>query len=217
MGDRHINLMAEFLLGFNLHKNFFKNKDCIDVGSWTGGTTLMLKHLGAAEVLALEEVQKYAKTLKSLAKNVYNFSDVKSEGVNIFNLKTKKKYDIAYFPGVIYHLSDPVLGLRRLYNSLKSNGFCLVETAGIDSKKSIAKFDGNYIFTNNNSSKNKLNRSGWNWFSPSPKCLERWMIEAGFEDVKTYYSFISKRVYGIGKRKKFKNICKAGLSVFDIE
>jgi hypothetical protein len=43
------------------------------------------------------------------------------------------------------------------------------------------------------------------------------MIEAGFEDVKTYYSFISKRVYGIGKRKKFKNICKAGLSVFDIE
>ena len=56
MGDRHINLMAEFLLGFNLHKNFFKNKDCIDVGSWTGGTTLMLKHLGAAEVLALEEV-----------------------------------------------------------------------------------------------------------------------------------------------------------------
>jgi len=218
MGNRHINLMAQFLVGFDIDISFFKNKKCIDVGSWTGGTLLVLKMLGASEILSLEEVQKYALITKKLCSDVYNFTDVISDGKNLYNLKAKNKYDIAYFPGVIYHLSDPVLGLRRLFNSLNDGGVCLVESAGIDSNKSIARFDGNRIFhSTKGESKKDLNRGGWNWFIPSPKCLEMWMIEAGFTNIRTYFSTFSNRVYGYGVRKKYVDITRAGFSLPLIE
>lgn len=60
MSNRHIHMIAEFMEAFNLPDNYFHNKSCIDVGSWTGGTTLILKHLGASKIICLEEVQKYA-------------------------------------------------------------------------------------------------------------------------------------------------------------
>jgi SAM-dependent methyltransferase len=165
MGNRHIDLIAQFMVGFGLDDHFFKNKDCIDVGCWTGGTTLMLKYLGANEIFALEEVKKYGKTMVALSNDVYGLKGIGSKPINLYDLVTDKKYDIAYFPGVIYHLSDPVLGLRRLYNSLRDGGVCLVETAGIRSDKSIASYEGSRIFHRTlGESKEELNRGGWNWF-----------------------------------------------------
>lgn len=219
MGNRHINLISEFMTGFGLSDGFFEGKDCIDVGSWTGGTTLMLKHLGANKVLALEEVKKYSKTTLTLCRDVYELENVTSEGTNLYDLKCDShSYQVAYFPGVIYHLSDPVLGLRRLFNCLDNSGVCLVETAGIDENRSIAIFDGNRIYHNTaGETEEKLNRGGWNWYIPSPLCLYRWMVEAGFDNVKTYYSYTSNRVFGYGERKKYVNICRAGFSVPSID
>ena len=217
MGDRHISLIAEFMTGFDLDHDFFKGKSCIDVGCWTGGTTLMLKHLGASEVIALEEVKKYGLTATRLCSEVYQLPGISSSAVNLYSFETDEKSDIAYFPGVVYHLSDPVVGLRRLFNGLKDGGICLVESAGLNVSGSVAKFSGNRSYHNTSGqSEASLNRGGWNWFLPSPACLEKWMVEAGFEEVRTYYSLTSDRVYGFGVRKRFIEICRAGLSVYDI-
>jgi len=210
MADRHIHLIAEFMESFNLPDNYFHNKSCIDVGSWTGGTTLMLKHLGASKIICLEEVQKYAKTCQILCKEIYSLDHIESLGLNIYDLDNiKDKFDIAYFAGVIYHLSDPILGLRNLFNCLKDGGEILVESAGIDTKKNIAEYQGNYIYSFGE--KEKLNRGGWNHFLPSPSCLMLWMKEAGFEEIRAFYSPFG-RVYAFGKRTKYKNICRAGFS-----
>jgi len=218
MGERHIRLIAEFMAGFDISEDRFEGKDVIDVGSWTGGTTLMLKHLGARNVLALEEVQKYARTTSKLANDVYGLDGVTSDGTNLFDLQTSRKYDVAYFPGVIYHLSDPVLGLRRLFNCLKDGSECFVETMGLDEPGSIARYEGNRIYHNTAGERvDELNRGGWNWFVPTPLCLEKWMIEAGFEDVKCFYSHASDRVFGYGRRNKYVDICRAGFSVPFIE
>jgi len=48
MGDRHLNLMAQFMVKNDLDMDYFRGKDVIDVGCWTGGTLLLLKALGAA-------------------------------------------------------------------------------------------------------------------------------------------------------------------------
>jgi SAM-dependent methyltransferase len=217
MGEHHIRLIAEFIAGFGIGMNHFLGKDVIDVGCWTGGTTLMMKHLGANRVLALEEVQKYAITAKRLLNEVYGLTGVICNGTNLYDLEVCKSYDVAFFPGVVYHLSDPVLGLRRLFNSLRDGGECFVESAGIDSDASIARYDGNRIYHNSPTEHFKdLNRGGWNWFIPSPLCLERWMVEAGFDGVRCYYSQASNRIFGYGKRTKYVDITRAGFSRRDI-
>ncbi|WP_212523131.1 DUF1698 domain-containing protein [Actibacterium sp. MT2.3-13A] len=213
MGNRHINLMAQFLVRYGLPDTHFEGKDVIDVGCWTGGTTLLLKAMGAANVLALEEVQKYARTARILTQDVYEQDGISCEGTNLYDLETSKKYDIAYFPGVIYHLSDPVLALRRLFNALKDGGEILVESAGLNDPRNICRFDGNRVMHDTEGEDvTKLNRGGWNWFLPSASCLERWMIEAGFEDMDCFFSPATSRVFGYGRRRRHVEITRAGLS-----
>ena len=221
MKDRHIELIPGFILGFNLDQDYFKNKDVIDVGCWTGGTTLMLKHLGAKKILALEEVKKYILTTERLIDQVYELDDVSCVGTSLFDLETDYKYDIAYCPGVVYHLSDPVLGLRRLFNALKDGGECLIETAGIVANHSVSAFLGSRVYHSGTTKQHaeEKTRGGWNWFLPSLTALQNWMAEAGFEDIEVKFESNPRndRIYAYGRRNKFKEITRAGFSRPDIE
>lgn len=99
--------------------------------------------------------------------------------------------------------------------------FCLppgVESAGLNSENPVCQFEGNRVFHNASSeSEENFNRGGWSWFLPSPSCLERWMIEAGFENVDFFYSSVINRVFGYGRRARFVPITKAGFSRPDID
>ena len=218
MGDRHLNLMAQFLTELGYLDDHFAGKNVIDVGCWTGGTTLLLKAMGANNILALEEVQKYARACKELFEGVYNLEGLTCDGTNLYHLVSDEKFDIAYFPGVVYHLSDPVLGLRRLFNALSDGGEIFVESAGIESSEPICRFEGNRKYHKNSSeTADNLNRGGWNWFLPSPHCLNLWMQEAGFEETRCWWSPYTGRVFGYGKRNRHIEITRAGFSVPDIE
>lgn len=213
MGDRHINLMANFIDLFPVRIEDFKDKGVFDIGCWTGGTTLLLAALGS-EVLAIEEVNKYAETVSYLSKSFGIDGRVSVESKSIYDYNSEDYYDrfdIVYFPGVIYHLSDPLLALRILFNSLKEGGIILVETAGLNTDEPFCKFSGSLV--HNSGTRERLNRGGWNWFVPSPTALHRMMREAGFDEIDTQWHYGTDRVYGFGKKVSQVGICKAGLSV----
>ena len=185
MRDRHLSLMANFWNEFNLDETSFKGKKVLDVGCWTGGTSLLLARLGA-EVTALEEVKKYAEMASFLTKAFGCEEQVKIESSSIYTIDYKKyleQFDVIYFPGVIYHLSDPVVALRILYNMCKEGGIILVETEGLNSSESYCEFTGSLEHTSGD--REKLNRTGWNWFLPTPSAMTRMLLEAGFDDPKT--------------------------------
>lgn len=216
MGDRHINLLANFLSLFPVSFEDFKDKKVFDIGCWTGGTTLLLATL-AQEVQAIEEVKKYAETVSFLSSSFALSDRVSVEPLSVYSCNSEEfhdQFDIVYFPGVIYHLSDPLLALRILFNSLKVGGFMLIESAGINSEGPFCRFDGSLIY--GGGTKERLNRGGWNWFMPSPSALYRMMKEAGFDDIQTQWHDGTSRVYGFGRKLSQVGICKAGLSVADI-
>ena len=216
MGDRHIDLMANFCTLFPISVQDFRRKDVFDIGCWTGGTTLLLAALGS-RVVAIEEVNKYAEMVSFLVKSFGIQENVKVLSSSIYSCNTESfcdRFDIIYFPGVLYHLSDPILALRILYNSCKSGGVILLESASIRHERPICLFEGSCV--HNSGRKQTLNRTGWNWFIPSPSALRRMLKEVGFEGIRTQYFDASKRVYAYARKTSQVGMCKAGLSVPNI-
>ena len=216
MRERHLELMANFLSLFDLPRTHVRDRDVLDVGCWTGGTTLLLAALGA-RVVAIEEVRKYAATAQYLAASFGLAPRVQVHARSVYACATddlRDRFDTVYFPGVIYHLSDPLLALRILFNALRVGGDILVESAGIDAADPICRFDGSLVVTSGR--RETLNRAGWNWFMPSPSALARMMREAGFDDVTSVWHAGSGRVFARGRKTGPTPICRAGLSVPDI-
>ena len=216
MADRHIRLLANFINLFPVTQENFAGKNVLDVGCWTGGTTLLLAALGA-RVHAIEEVKKYAETTAFLARVFGIDNRVVVESLSLYDCNRERfadRFEVVYFPGVIYHLSDPLIGLRILFNSLKVGGIILVESAGINHDMPYCRFDGSNIHLSG--SKEELNRGGWNWFMPSPSALARLLREAGFEEIDTRWHAPTERVFGFARKRSQVGICKAGLSVPNI-
>jgi SAM-dependent methyltransferase len=216
MGDRHIRLLANFATMFSVPLETFAGKDVLDVGCWTGGTSLLLAALGC-RVHAIEEVKKYAETTAFLARSFGIDDRVAVEPISLYDCNSPAYYDrfdIAYFPGVIYHLSDPLVGLRILFNSLRIGGVILIESAGIDHEQPYCRFDGSLVHLSG--TREELNRGGWNWFLPSPSALDRMLREAGFEKVETLWHTATRRVFGYAQKRSQSGICKAGLSTPNI-
>ena len=216
MGDRHINTLATFMALFPVSFEDFRDKEVFDIGCWTGGTTLALASIGS-KVFAIEEVKKYA-DMASFLVNSFGISNRASVNhLSLYDCNSEEffdRFDIVYFPGVFYHLSDPLLALRILFNSLKVGGKILIESEGLDREEPFCRFDGSLIYFTG--TREDLTRTGWNWFVPSPSALHRMMKEAGFDDIKTVLFRSRKRrksLYAYGKKVSQVGICKAGLSV----
>lgn len=211
MGQSHIHLIAHFCTLFPIALEDFADREILDVGIWTGGTSLMLAALGG-RVTGVEEVKKYADMARFLARSfgLERQLGVVSESLYSCNREAfYDRYDVVFFPGVLYHLSDPLIGLRILFNSLKPGGRMLLCSSAIDVAEPYCRFEGSRIHSSG--TRKELNRGGWNWFIPSAAAVSRMMDEAGFEEVQTV--FFEGNVYAHARKHKQRGICRAGLSV----
>jgi SAM-dependent methyltransferase len=202
MGNRHVVLMDNFCRYFPITLDDFKDASVLDIGCWTGGTTLLLAALGS-QVNAIEEVPMYAHMAAYLAAS-FGLSD----RVNVFPMSlyrysyvlSPESHDIVYCPGVIYHLTDPVIALRIMYNSLGIGGKILIESAAIGESGPTCQFMG-------------ASNAGWNWFFPSQKAMKLMMEQVGFESVQTTGG---TRLYAFGVKERWMPITRAGLSMPEI-
>lgn len=211
MANNHLNLIATFIDVFKSLPVSLKGKRVLDIGCWTGGTSLLLCKMGAA-VTAIEEVRKYVDCLKYL-KKAFGIKNLTPLNKSLYECTTEKfqdKFDFVLFAGVLYHVTDPVLALRTTFNSLKMNGKCLLETASINTKENILEYYGPTI--TRGGEKKKRNRGGWNWLLPSPSTLNQMLQDVGYaKDIKMKM-FPRSRLYAVATKKKDTDMLRAGLS-----
>ena len=203
LGDRHIELMKVFIDNFGLPREL-DDKKMLDVGPWTGGTSLLLAAMGA-HVEAVEEVQKYSWLIRYLARAFD--AKIKSYSFSLYYAWDKKSrydyFDYVIFTGVLYHLTDPILALRIIFNSLKDGGKVFIESA--------CQFIR--VYPSYTLEYKGPHEKGWNWFIPSEPTLRRMLSDVGFEDVQTHFiNPVDGRVYAVATRKKHKDMLRAGLS-----
>ena len=211
MGKRHIDLLAEFMAQFQLSPSDFAGKKVLDIGCWTGGTSLLLCALGAS-VVAVEEVKKYAEAVRYL-KRAFGLANLEIRHTSLFDCTTNEfhdTFDFVLFAGVLYHVTDPILALRLTFNCLKDGGKCLLETYALDSRESIVEYQGPGAL--GPGSKEDLNRGGWNWFVPSPAALNRMMEDVGYQGV-IVSEVVGARALAVGIRNQHCDMMRGGLSV----
>ena len=210
MGDRHLSIPARFI-GQGALPLDLTNRTVLDVGCWTGGTSLLLTAMGA-DVVAIEEVTKYAECVRYLAES-FGVADLDVHNLSLFETAHRPdfqdRFDYALYSGVLYHVTDPVLSLRAVFNSLSDGGVCLLETMTTDSEESVCQYLGPTWLTGG--ANESGSRGGWNWFVPSPLAISQMMTDVGFEDV--WVSEVENgRAFATGVRRAHVPILRAGLA-----
>jgi SAM-dependent methyltransferase len=210
MRSRHIDLLAEYIDAYGLPQDL-TGRRVLDIGAWTGGVTLLLAALGA-EVIACEEVVKYAEMVNYLA-DAFGLADrVRCLPRSLFDALPlfADYFDSVIYAGVIYHVTDPVLSLRLIFSALKDGGTVYLETYGSPAAGVQCEYEGPTVI--HNGDRAALNRGGWNYFVPTAACLEMWCRDAGFQEVTIGPCDPFHRIKGAATRTAFQDFCRAGLS-----
>lgn len=187
-------------------------KRVLDIGCWTGGTSLLLARMGAS-VVAIEEVKKYVDCLEYLCES-FGLSNLEPRNLSLYDLTGEEfqdAFDIVLFGGVLYHLSDPVLGIRITFNTLRDQGKCLLETAVARSQARILEYAG----------KDEPGRgAAANWFYPAPNVVHTIMDEVGYRNIRSLVLPQAQgpqdRMLAVGTKVTQVDMLRAGLSVPDI-
>jgi SAM-dependent methyltransferase len=203
MGDRHLTLLARFVDDLKALPLRLDGRRVLDIGAWTGGTSLVLAAMGA-EVVAVEEVAKYADCLLFL-KEAFDVSSLTPRTLSLYECTGpdfEGGFDVVLFAGVLYHVTDPIVALRITFNALRDGGSCLVESAASHSPRRLLSYEG-------------LGRPGWNWFIPSVPALVKMMKDVGFTGVRTRPT-AGSRAFAVGRRAGTSDMLRAGLSRRDL-
>ena len=104
MQNRHFWLLSSYIDQFGLPESL-DGQRVLDIGAWTGGTSLLLHAMGA-EVVAIEEVRKYAEAIEYLA-HAFSLTRLSVIQASLFDCHGSlfdDRFDYVLFAGVLYHV-----------------------------------------------------------------------------------------------------------------
>lgn len=157
-----------------------------DIGCLTGAITAIMAHRGA-EVLAVDEIPEHTAQCAYLAE-VFGLSNVQILTASLYRLPELGvgKFDLILLSGVLYHLSDMLVGLYLMRELLKVGGTLLIESAAVeDDLHSYANF-GRF--------------ARGMWWEPSTLCLKDMCEFMGLAEVEVR-QFLPDRALARAKKK----------------
>jgi len=180
----------------------------LDIGAWEGQFSFEAERRGAAHVTAMDlwgnDPSKPDAEPGSMGAGWANFqfchaalhSRVVSLNRNVYDLTpTQGPYDLVLFLEVLYHLQDPMRGLRNIASVLAPNGLLCLET-WIDAEWIDAPAAIFYPGA-------ELNGDPTNWWGPNIACVQSMAVAAGFKTCDIVYSRNDVHFGGRGKRVCF--------------
>ena len=146
-----------------------------DVGCFTGGITALLAHRGAERVVAVDEVGSHVEQCRVVV-SAFGLQDkVDLIDESLFALPTllpARSFDLVILSGVLYHLSDMLVGLYALRTLLREGGTLIIETNAVhDDQHSYANFGRFYAGM---------------WWQPTTLCVKDMCEIMGYQEVETY-------------------------------
>lgn len=150
----------------------------LDIGTTNGGTAFECERRGARSVVAVDIVEATHFGFSDL--RAFLGSHVEFIRASVYELPQllRPRFDLVIFWGVLYHLRHPLLALDAIREL--SRGMVSIESAIADAELGdvmalpLVRFFRGGELANDPS----------NWFAPTSRALEEWVLSCGFETTK---------------------------------
>ena len=139
------------------------------------GISALLEHRGAERVVAVDEVGSHLEQARVVV-TAFGLEDrvnlVEESLFALPSLFPARRFDLVVLRGVLYHLSDMLVGLYATRSLLREGGTLLIETNAVhDDQHSYANFGRFY---------------GGMWWQPTTLCVKDMCEIMGYREVETY-------------------------------
>lgn len=157
------------------HVSSLQGKVVADIGCNNGYFMFRMAAHKPAQVIGFEPYAKHLLVFHLLQhfahQSCLKFDLLGMEHLDYF----PQVFDTIFCLGILYHHTDPVGLLRKMFHALKPGGEAIVECQGVLDKQSYALVPaGRYAQA----------RGIWNL--PTPSCLEAWMSRTNFRDIEIF-------------------------------
>ncbi len=157
-----------------------QNKMVLDIGAWDGYFSFEAEKRGASYVLATDHFSWSGPGWGTKAGFEYVHarlgSQVKSLDIDVFDLDPEMlgTFDVCLFLGVLYHLENPLGGLKQVFRMTHDLAVIETEVTELTNENAVLRFyEGR-----------TLNNDATNFFVPNHACLEGMLREVGFRRFK---------------------------------
>jgi tRNA (mo5U34)-methyltransferase len=154
-----------------------EDKVVLDIGCNNGYFMYRMLTLAPKLVIGFEPLAKHWFTfqfLQCLAREPrLKFELLGVEHANLF----AKTFDTVFCLGILYHQTDPIACLRKIYHSLKPGGQLIVDCQGIPGYEPLALFP-----------KSKYAGASGIYWLPTETTLTAWLRRSGFHKVEVFFS-----------------------------
>ncbi len=122
---------------YPLKKEDFAGKKVLDAGCGIGRNSYWPLVYGAKEVIAFDYDKR---TVEVAKKNLAGFKNSEVKFQSIYDLELKNKFDISFSIGVIHHLENPRLAVKKLVDAAKKGGMVLIWVYGYEGNEWIVHY-----------------------------------------------------------------------------
>lgn len=165
------------------HITLLQERTVLDVGCGNGYHLWRMRSQGASTVLGIDPSLLFLLQFEALQHYI------KDDAVSMLPLAMENlpanmhSFDTVFSMGVLYHRKDPHAHLNELMQSLRPGGELVLETlVSLGEEKTELKIDGRYARMRNI------------WTLPSVPMLAKWMIDAGFTNIRCVSVDITSRL-----------------------
>lgn len=147
-----------------------------DVGCYSGGISMIMASREAEKIFSIDEIKERLEQCKFMSElfKIKTINCIHSSLYQLLDHIEPNSLDLVVCSGVLYHLSDMLVGLLILQKLLKPGGILILESNAVDSfDYSYANFGRFYAGM---------------WWQPSALCIKDMVEHMGFNspDIKFY-------------------------------
>ena len=117
--------------------HLIRDKDVLDIGSGNGYFSFLLSLFGAKHVLAIEPFLLFNYQFHAINSLIEEPLNITMAPIRLGQLSNKKKFDLIFSMGVLYHQKNHLSHLSKIKNLLKPDGYFLLETLIVDGKNEL--------------------------------------------------------------------------------